>query len=198
MSTDFLKIPQYIEDNANEYEYLMNEFERMMDDFYCGDYNTSYLIELVSRFENFKTSHEDIDEQKDVFLGNIVNTIVKRLDVDFNGCDNQSLITSFNTFNKDFNITKYQSVIDKIHEVRSRIFGILMDRGKRYVLHGKAGYFYNLSDIEKSFFKRYEVVIYNNITLEDKRDLLNFLENKENALRIQRLDDELEEYMYKN
>ena len=198
MSTDFLKIPKYIGDNASEYEYLMNEFERMMDDFYCEDYNTSYLIELVSRFENFETSHEDIDEKKDVFLGEVANTIVKRLDFDFNGCDNQSLITSFNTFNKDFNITKYQRVVDKIHEVRSRIFCILMDRGKRYVLHNKAGYFYNLSDVEKSFFKRYEVVIYNNITLEEKRGLLNFLENKEYVLKIQRLDNELTEYMYKN
>lgn len=198
MSTDFLKIPQYIDDNANEYEYLMNEFERMMDEFYCEDYNIEYLIKLVSRFENFETSHKNIDEMKNKFLENVSNTIINRLDVDFTGCDNQSLITSFNTFNQDFNITKYHIVVDKIHEVRSIIFGILMNRGKRYVLHSKAGYFYNLSDVEKNFFKNYEVVIYNNITLEDKCALLNFMESKENALRIQQLDDELEDYMCKN
>ena len=75
MSNDLLKLVHYIGENKNEYDFLMNEYERLINYLDYEKYSVEFLIKLVSTFENFETSHKDVNKQKRRFLKNVIKNI---------------------------------------------------------------------------------------------------------------------------
>ena len=196
MSNDLLKLVHYIGENKNEYNFLMNEYERLINYLDYEKYSVEFLIKLVSTFENFETSHKDVNKQKRRFLKNVIKNIKFKLDLDFLPMKNKTLVNCFYFLNTDFGIKKYEKLNKFIFKIRKKIFDILIKRGVRYYLHTKAGYKIEIGEPEKFFFQQYQVVIFNNIK-SNKEDIKNFKKRKNEVLEKQRLDEELIDYKKK-
>ena len=68
MSNDLLKLVNYISENKNEYDFLMNEYERLIHHLDYENYSVEFLIQMVKTFEDFETEYIDVNKQKRRFL----------------------------------------------------------------------------------------------------------------------------------
>jgi len=197
MSNDLLKLVNYISENKNEYDFLMNEYERLIHHLDYENYSVEFLIQMVKTFEDFETEYSDVNKQKRRFLKNVIKNIKFKLDLDFFPMKSETLVNCFYFLNTDFGIQKYEKLNKFIFKIRKKIFDILIKRGVRYYLHTKAGYILNLTDPEKFFFQQYQVVIFNFIRKNEKEGIKSFIERKNDILETERLDAELIDYKKK-
>jgi len=197
MSNDLLKLVNYISENKNEYDFLMNEYERLIHHLDYENYSVEFLIKIVKTFEDFETQYSDVNKQKRRFLKNLIKNIKFKLDLDFFSMKSETLVNCFYFLNTDFGIQKYEKLNKFIFKIRKKIFDILIKRGVRYYLHTKAGYTLNLTDSEKFFFQQYQVVIFNFIRKNEKEGIKSFIKNKNYILETERLDAELIDYKKK-
>lgn len=194
MSNDLLKLVDYLNSNKDEYNFLMNQYEKLIYELDYDSYSVEFLLKVIKTFENYQSEYENLNKQKNKFLKNIIKTIKFKLDLDFNTMKNESLVNCFYFLNTDFEIQNYEKLNNFIIKIRKKIFDILIKRGLRYYLHTKAGYKIEICKATKFFFQQYQVVIFKLIKKNDKRLLNSFLEKKEENLHLQKLDDELLNY----
>ena len=195
MSNDLLRLVDYLNSNKDEYNFLMNQYEKLIYELDYESYSVEFLLKVVKTFENYQSEYENLNKQKNKFLKNIIKTIRFKLDLDFNTMKNESLVNCFYFLNTDFEIKNYEKLNNFIVKIRRKIFDILIQRGLRYYLHTKAGYEIKICKSTKFFFQQYQVVIFKLIKKNSKRLLNSFLEKKEENLHLQKLDDELSNYM---
>lgn len=195
MSNDLLKLVNYLNSNKDEYNFLMNQYEKLIYELDYDSYSVEFLLKVIKTFENYQSEYENLNKQKNKFLKNIIKTIKFKLDLDFFTMKNESLVNCFYFLNTDFGIQNYEKLNNFIIKIRKKIFYILIQRGLRYYLHTKAGYNIKICKATKFFFQQYQVVIFKLIKKNSKRLLNSFIEKKEENLHLQKLDDELSNYM---
>lgn len=195
MSNDYLKLADYIEQNNNEYKFLMNQYEEMINELDYKTYSLEFLISLIEKYENYETEYSNVNRQKNKFMKKIIHNIYYKIDIDYNTLDTKSLVNCFFFLNKQFDIQNYPKLTRKLNKCLKNIFNILIKRGKRYYLEKQAGYSsFNLSEEVEFFFKQYNVVILKKIRNSDTKQVSDFIEKKNNILETEKLDEQLREY----
>lgn len=194
MSNDYLKLADYIEQNNEEYKFLMNQYEEMINKLDCQNYSLEFLISLIERYEDYDTEYFNVNRQKKKFMKKVIHNIYCKIDIDYSILDTKLLVNCFFFLNKQFNIKNYPKLTRKLNKYLKKIFDILIKRGKRYYLEKQAGYCFDLSEEVEFFFKQYNVVILKKIRNSDTKEVCDFIERKNNILETEKLDEQLREY----
>ena len=194
MSNDYLKLADYIEQNNNEYKFLMNQYEEMINELDYKTYSLEFLISLIEKYENYETEYSNVNKQKNKFMKKVIRNIYYKIDMDYNTLDTKSLVNCFFFLNKQFDIQNYPKLTRKLNKCLKNIFDILIKRGKRYYLEKQAGYSINISEEVEFFFKQYNVIILKKIRNSDTKEVCDFIERKNDILETERLDKQLQEY----
>lgn len=194
MSNDYLKLADYIEQNNNEYKFLMNQYEEMINELDYQNYSLEFLISLIEKYENYETEYSNVNKQKNKFMKKVIRNIYYKIDMDYNTLDTKSLVNCLFFLNKQFDIQNYPKLTRKLNRCLKNIFDILIKRGKRYYLEKQAGYSINISEEVEFFFKQYNVVILKKIRNSDTKQVCDFIERKNDILETERLDKQLQEY----
>ena len=188
MSNDYLKLADYIEQNNKEYQFLMNQYEEMINELDYQNYSLEFLISLIEKYENYETDHSIVNKQKNKFMKKVIRNIYYKIDIDYNILDTKSLVNCFFFLNKQFNIQNYPKLLRKLNKCLKNIFDILIKRGKRYYLEKQAGYSsFILSEEVEFFFKQYNVVILKKIRNSDTKQVCDFIERKNNIWKQKNL-----------
>ena len=194
MSNDYLKLADYIKQNNNEYTFLMNQYEEMINKLDCENFSLEFLITLIEKYENYETEYSTVNKQKNKFIKKVIKNIYYKIDMDYNTLDTKTLVNCFFFLNKQFNIQNYPKLTKNLNKCLKNIFNILIKRGKRYFLEKQTGYSINISEEVEFFFKQYNVVILKKIRNSDTNQVYNFIERKNSILETERLDKQLQEY----
>ena len=194
MSNDYLKIADYLDQNNQEYCFLMKEYEKMINEFDCRTYSFEFLLLLIERYEGYDTDYKDINNKRDEFLKKVIRQIYNKLNIEFVTMNTDKLIDCFFFLNRQYNIYKHPKLVKKLNKTLKRIFNILIQRGRRYYLESKIGYKFNLTKKEQFFFQQYNVVILKNIKTSDEQAVQEFIKKSDDQLETERLDKELAEY----
>jgi len=194
MSNDYLKIADYLDQNNMEYRFLMEEYEKMINEFDFRTYSLEFLLLLVERYEGYDTDYKDINNKRDEFLKKVIRQIYNKLNIEFVTMDTDSLIDCFFFLNRQFNIYNHPKLVKKLNKTLKNIFNILIRRGRRFYLESEIGYQFNLSEKEQFFFQQYNVVILKKIKTKDEQEVQEFIKECDNKLETERLDRKLAEY----
>jgi hypothetical protein len=194
MSNDYLKIADYLDQNNMEYQFLMEQYEKMINGFDCETYSLEFLLLLVERYEGYDTDYKDINYKRDEFLKKVICHIYKKLNIEFVTMGTDDLIDCFFFLNRQYNIYRHPKLVKKLNKTLKHIFDILIRRGRRYYLESEIGYQFDLTEKEQFFFQQYNVVILKKIKTSDEQAVQEFIKKCDNQLETERLDKELAEY----